>query len=128
MHGPDGLVAVGNALAQVANELAIELGNRVAHGVGHVDGGCTLLDDGLDHARQKIGFAAIAVLRAEFDVFDEIAPEAHRLLGLLQHLLGCHAQLFLHVQRTGGDESVNASAVGPLQGLGRTRDVAVVGA
>src|SRR2546429_5615192 len=51
---PDRLVAVGHALAQVLDEGAVELGNGIAHGVGHVDRGCALGDHGLDDAAQEI--------------------------------------------------------------------------
>ena len=97
MHGPDSLVAVGHALAQIANEFTIQLGNRIAHGIGHIDGGGAFVDHRLDHAAQEVGLAAVAVFGAELDVLDQITAKAHRLLGLFQHLLGCHAQLFLHV-------------------------------
>ena len=108
MHRPDGLVAIGNALTQRFDEVAVQLRNCVAHRIGHVDGGCALGDDCLQHTAQKIWLAAVTVLRAELDVGHQIAGKAYRLLGLLQHLLRSHAQLLLHVQRRRGDEGVNA--------------------
>ncbi|MNS97555.1 hypothetical protein D3C72_1318920 [compost metagenome] len=127
MHRPDRLVAVGNALAQHLDEVAVQLRNGVADGVGHVDGGGALVDHGLEHAAQEVGVAAVAVFGAELDVGDLVAREAHGQLGLLMHLVGRHAQLLLHVQRRGRDEGVDAPTRRALQGLGRARDVAVVG-
>ena len=128
VHRPDRLVAVGDALAQVADEVAEQLGHRVADGVGDVDRGRTFVDHGLEHAAQEVGVGAVAVLGRELDVVAQVAREAHRQLRLLEHLLGRHAQLLLHVQRAGGDEGVDARARRALQRLGGARDVAVVGA
>ena len=110
MHRPDRLVGVGNALAQVADELAVQLGDRVAHGVGDVDRGRAFGDHRLEHAAQEVGVGAVAVLGRELDVAAQVAREAHRQPGLLEHLVGRHAQLLLHVQRAGGDEGVDARA------------------
>jgi hypothetical protein len=46
---------------------------------------------------------------------------------LLKHLVGRHAQLFLHVQCRGGDKRVNATPFGAFEGLGRARNIAVIG-
>ena len=99
VHGPNGFVAVGHAFTQRFNEIAIQLWNGIADGVGHVDGGGAFTNHGLDHAAQKIHIAAVPIFGAEFDIGTQIACEPHRLHGLLQHLVGSHAQLFFHVQR-----------------------------
>jgi hypothetical protein len=128
VHAPDRAAAVGDALAQRADELAVQLGHGVAHGVGDVDRGGALGDHGLEHAAQEVGVAAVAVLGTELDVVAVLPREAHRQLRLLEHLLARHAQLLLHVQLAGGDEGVDARAGRPLQRLGGAADVAVVGA
>ena len=127
MHRPDGLVAVGNALTQCLDELAVQFRNRVPHSVGHVDRGGTLGNDRFEHTAQKIRIAAVPVFRAELDVCHQIARKSHRLTRLLQHLLRCHAQLLFHVQRRRGDERMDAPVVGALQGLGCARNVTVIG-
>ena len=107
--------------------MAIQLGNGVANRIRDVDGGGALVDDGLDHAGQKVDLAAVTVFGAEFDVGAQVAGKAHGLFGLLQHLLGRHAQLFLHVQWRCGNEGMNTATVRTFQGLSRTRNVTVVG-
>jgi hypothetical protein len=99
VHAPHRLVAVGDALAQVADELAVQLGHRVAHGVGDVERGGAFGDHGFQHAAQEVGVGPVAVLGRELDVGAQVARKAHRQLGLLEHLVGRHAQLLLHVQR-----------------------------
>ena len=64
--------------------------------------------DRLEHAAQEVRVGAVAVLGRELHVGAQVAREAHRQLGLLEHLVGRHAQLLLHVQRAGGDEGVDA--------------------
>jgi hypothetical protein len=61
-------------------------------------------DHGLEHAAQEIHVAAVSIFRAEFDVAHQVAREPDRQLGLLEHLVRCHAQLLLHVQ---GDVAMN---------------------
>ena len=127
MHRPDRFVGVGDALAQSADELTIKLGHRVTHRVGHVDGGGALGDHGLQDAAQEIHVTAVTIFRAELHIAHKVAGKAHRLLGLFKHLVGCHAQLLFHVQGRSGNEGVNASVVGPFEGFGGARDVAVIG-
>ena len=86
------------------------------------------MDHRFNDAAEKINLAAVAILRAELNIPHQVACKTNRLLRLLEHLLGRHTQLFLHVQRAGGNEGVNACPVGSLEGLRRTRNVAVIGA
>ena len=127
VHRPNGFVAVGDALAQSANEFAIQLRNGIAHRVRHIDGGGAFLDDGFDHTAQKVHIAAVAIFRAEFNVIEQVAGKTHRLTGLLKHLVGRHAQLFLHVQGRGGNEGMDAAPFRTFEGLGRSRNISVVG-
>ena len=55
VHRPDRLVGVGDALAQLADELAVQPGIGVADGVRDVDGGRAFGDHGLEHAAQEVG-------------------------------------------------------------------------
>ena len=128
MHAPDGLVAVGHAFTQGLDEVAVELGDRVAHGVGDVQRRRAFLDHRFQHAAQEVHVGPVTILGRELDVAAQVAGEAHRLLGLLEHLVRRHPQLLFHVQRGGRDEGVDARTLRPLQRFGRPRDVAVVGA
>src|SRR5205807_1998550 len=87
-----------------------------------------LLDPRLEHAAEEIDLRAAAVLGRELDVRAMLAREAHREPRLLEHLLGRHAQLLLHVKRAGGDERVDAPGLGVLQRLDATLDIPVIGA
>jgi hypothetical protein len=98
MHRPDGLVGIGNALAQGLDEIAIQLGNGIAHGIRHIDRGGALGNHGLEHPAKEIHVAAVSILRAEFDVTDQIARKPNRQLGLFEHFVRRHAQLLFHVQ------------------------------
>ena len=128
MHRPNRLVAVGYALTQGFDEIAVQLRNGIAYGVGHIDGSGPLVNHRLNHTAQKVHFAAVAVFGAEFNIATQVATKTHRLFGLLQHLLGAHAQLFLHVQRRGGNKGVDAAPIGPLERLGCAGNITVIGA
>ena len=121
------LSLLGTLLAQTPNEVAVELGNAVAHGIGNVDRARAFLDDGFADARQKIDVGSVAILGRELDVATQVAGEPHGLRGLLQNLLARHPQLLLHVEFAGGNEGMDAGPVCTGQGLRRTRNVAVVG-
>jgi hypothetical protein len=120
------LSELGTARA-AADEVAVQLGNGVAHGVGML---MVVAPSAITASTTRPGspFRAVAVLGRELDVVAQVARKAHRQPGLLQHLFGRHAQLLLHVQRAGGDEGVDAAAGGAGQRLGGAADVAVVGA
>ena len=128
VHGPDRLVRVRNPLAQHLDEVAVQLGNRVANGVRHVDGGGAFGNHGFNHAAQKVRVRAVAIFRAELDVTHQVARKARGQPGLLKHLVRRHAQLLLHVQGAGRKEQVQAAGGGRLQRFRGARDVAVVGA
>jgi hypothetical protein len=108
MHRPDRFVGVWNALAKVSNQLTEELGHRIAHRIGDVDGGGALADHVFNDPAQKINIRAAAVFRRKLHVVGELARETHSKPRLFVHLLGRHTEFFLHVQRRGGNEGVNA--------------------
>ncbi len=126
MHRPDCLVAVRNTLAQILDEIAVQLRDGVSHGVGHVDCRGTLVDGGLQHPAQEVHIATVAILRAELHVLYQVACKTYGQLCLLEHLIGAHAQLLLHVQRRGCNEGMDARAIGTFERFRRARDVPVV--
>ena len=83
---------------------------------------------GLEDAAEEIDVGAHRVLGGELDVVGVLARELHRPHRLLDHLVGLHAQLVLHVDGAGGDEGVHAPRVGALDRLARAADVVLVGA
>ena len=127
MHAPNRFIAVGHALAQVFDEIAVQLGNSVAHGVGHVDSGGPFSNHCFNHAAQEIRITAVAIFRAEFDVLHQVAGKTHTAPCLFQHLFRAHAQFFLHVQGTGSNEGMDTCAVGIFERLGSAGNVAIIG-
>ena len=88
VHRPDRLVGVRDrARAGRADELAVQLGDRVADGVGDVDRRRALGDHRLEHAAEEVRVGAVAVLGRELDVAAQVAREAGRQPRLLEHLL-----------------------------------------
>ncbi len=86
------------------------------------------LDHLLEDAAEEIHLRAPGILRRELHVVAVAARQLDRLDRLLDHLLGLHAQLALHVDRRGGDEGVDAALGRVLQGIAGAADIAVVGA
>ena len=123
------LSRVGNALAQRLDEVAVELGHGVAHGVRHVDGGRALGDHGLEHPAQEVHVAAVAVLGRELDVArtgcGRSAPTSfacsNTCSGVMRSFFSmCSGEVAMKVWMRARCRA--------LERLGRTRDVAVVGA
>src|SRR6185503_624981 len=109
-------------------ELAELLRHRVADRVRDVDPRRALADRDLEHAAEEIRLRAARVLGRELDVRAGVLRVADRELGLLDHLLGGHAQLLLHVDRAGGEERVDAPRLCAFQRIDPALDVLVVGA
>ena len=61
VHAPNCFVRIRNAGAQVFDEVAIELGHGVAHGVRHVNRGGAFFNHRFNHAAQKIRVTAVPV-------------------------------------------------------------------
>ena len=128
MHREARLVGVRHGLAQLGHELEVFLRHGVADRVRDVDGGGAGLDRGLDAAAQEIELGAGAVLGRPFDVVG-VAPRAgdlrdHHLVDLVRLLL----ELVFHVHRRGGQEGMDALALGRLDRLGAAVDVLEGGA
>jgi hypothetical protein len=64
----------------------------------------------VEYAHQEIDVGAHRIFGRKLDIVRVLACPADRLDGLLDHLIGRHAQLLLHVDRAGRDEGVDAAA------------------
>ena len=127
VHAPDGLVAVGNTLTQGFDESAVQLRYGVANRIGNIDGGGAFFDDCFNNLAEKIHFTAISIFGAEFHIGAQAACLAYGHLGLFQHLLGRHAQFFLHMQGAGGDKGVDAATGSVFQCFASAGDIAFIG-
>ncbi len=72
---------------------------------------------------QEIFLGAGRILGGELDVVDVRARQGHVLVHRFQHLLAAHAQLVFAMQRTGGQEQVQARTGGGLHGTQRGLDI-----
>ena len=117
------LVGIRYPLADHLDEREIFLRHRVADGIGDVDGGGAGIDRSLDAAAEEVVLGAGAVLARPFDVVGVVARAGdlrdHHLVDLVRLLL----QLVLHVHRRGGQEGVDAVALGRPDRLGAAVDV-----
>ena len=127
MHRPHHLVRIRHAGDQLLDRLGELAGQVVTDGIRHVDRRGTGLDDLLEDAAQEIQFGASCVLGRKLDVVGVVTRPADRLHGLLDDLIGRHAQLFLHVDRAGSDECMDATGSCRPDGLAGTADVVLVG-
>ena len=128
MHRPDRLVGVGHALAQRADELAVQLGHGIAHGVGDVDR-ASRLRRSPPRARGtgspvRSGSRPRARTRRRRTGCARSAPPAGPARSTCS---GVMRSFFSMCSARGGDEGVDARPRRALQGLGSARDVAVVG-
>ena len=89
-------------------------------------------------AARNVAIRARRVLGRELDLVGPLRRVGNRPADALEHLIGCEAELALHVQGARGDEDVHAPVVGALEcrdcgvdvtrrragerGNGRTRD------
>ena len=125
VHGEDRLVDVRDPLAQHGDQAGELVGHGIADRVRDVDGAGAGGDRRFDAAAQEVAVAARSVLARPFDVVGEAARVRNALDDALVDLVRLQLQLVLHVQRTGGDEGVDAPARG---GRDRFRHLLDVGA
>ena len=97
-------------------------------GVGDVQRSCARIHRGLQHVAHEIEVGPRGVLGTELHILGVLAGPTHRRGGLGQHLVRTHLELVFHVGRAGGDEGVDASLGGRLNGLPAPVDVLVGGA
>ena len=126
MDGPHGAIGIRNPLAQRFDQRAELPRHRVADGVGNVDRRRTRGDRRLQQPAQEVGLGAPRILRRELDVVRVFARPADCLDRLLEHLVGRHPQLHLHVDRRARDERVDAHRLRGSQRVTGATDVVLV--
>ena len=107
---PDHLVAAGYTGDQGAHVFLPHGRNAVTDSVGHVDGGGTSLDYGVEDTHKEVHVRADCIFGGKFNVVGVFAGDPDRLDGGFDHLVRRHPQLLLHVDRAGGDEGVDTAA------------------
>ena len=88
MNGEDSLVRVGDALDQIANEVAKLVGQVVADRIGNIDGSRTFRDHRFNHATQKIGFRTTCIFGRELYIIGILARHTYRGYRGFNHLVG----------------------------------------
>src|SRR5207245_4286643 len=94
-----------------------------ADGVGNVDRRRALLDRGLDDLGHELDVGAASVLGGELDVVAVLLRVRDRRSRLPEHVLASGLELTLDVDVRGGDEGVDARALGVLDGVPGCVDV-----
>ena len=128
MHADDGAVDIAHVLAQVGDALAHFGWRRVANGIGHVEGAGAGVDHRGHHLGQVLGFRTHRVFGGKFHVVAQLAGAADAGDGVVDDLLLAHGQLVFAMQRTGGDEDVDARLLRGFQRPGGRFDVAELAA
>ena len=128
MGREDRLVGIRHARDHLAEHRGIFLRNGIADRVGQVDRRGAGLDRGVDAANQIVDRRAGRVHRRPLDILDEVARLLHRGGDDVEHLLLALAHLVREMDRRGGDEGVDARALGDADRLAGAGDVARDGA
>ena len=120
----DRALELGHLGAQVREEIAHLVRQRVADGVGDVDGPGSGREHGPDELRQKRPIGARRVHRRELDVADGAMGARDHAGRELEHVVVVAAELVGELHLAGVDEDVNPGAGGAGHRLGGRVDVA----
>ena len=123
VNGNDRLVDIGDPVHDLGDDAAEFGRNRVAHGIGNIDGGGARVDRFLDHAAELIDRGAPCVFAGEFDVVRIFSRLLHGGDAHGEHVVEGLAELVLHMYRGRGDEGVYSEVLGGLQCLSGHVDV-----
>ena len=110
VHGPDGLIGIGNVLAEVSDKGTVTFGHGVTHRIGNIDGRGTGVNHGFADAVEKFRIRAVAVFSGKFNVVGVLGAGPHGGHGALKHFVRRHAQFCLHVQGRRCNKGVNTAA------------------
>ena len=83
-----------------------------AYRIGKIDRGRTCFDDCIGDLFHEADIRSSCILAAELHILDESTCIGDGIDGALDHFIGFHLELMLHVDRTCGDESMNALVSG----------------
>ena len=122
------LVDGRDALTDFREHAAVILGCGVADGVRHVDGGSACLNSHAYHFDEEVAIGTGCVFRRELDVVDQRAGKADGFRGEVESLLTADFELVFKVQIAGGEEDMDAGAVGKLDRAGSHFNVFFFGA
>ena len=120
------LVQFGHVRVERGEDLPVLLRRRVADGIGDVDRRGAGGQRGAHDLCHELRAGARGVLAGEFDVRDLRPGVGNSIAGLLDDLLGRHAELVLHVEVARRDEDMEAGTLSVLEGLPRRVDVALL--
>ena len=107
---PNDGVGAFDAFDQLTDALAPQIGDAVPHRIRHIKRLGAGLDRRLEHAAEEVHVRANRVFRRKLNVVGELAGELDCGDGRLDHLVGLHAQLLLHVDGRSGDKGVDPLA------------------
>ena len=125
--GGDDVVTLHD-VAHIGQTLGVLGGHAVADGVGDVERGGAVVDRDLQHLAHELEVGPRRIFRRELDIGRVLAGTGHCGGGLGLHLIGGHAQLVGHVRLARGDEHMDATPGGGLDGLPAAVDVLERGA
>ncbi len=125
VRGEDDVCSVdgGNALTHLGKHAAVFLGGGVANSVWHVNGGGSSFNCDADHLDKEVSVGAGGIFRRELDILDVGAGETNGFGGEVESFLTADLELVLEMQIAGGEEDMDAAAVGELQGASSHFDV-----
>ena len=112
-----------NALSKHSDDFGAFVGSRVADGIGDVDCSRPGLDSSLHSAAKEIVLSSRAVFRRPLDVVGVLSSARDGCDDSIDHRVGIHFQLVLHMDRRSGDERVNSWSLGAFKRFGSSVDV-----
>ena len=118
--GQDDILHTGDMLADIGDQRCVLLRRHVADGVRNIQCGRTALNGSLQYAAQEVRIGTGCILCGELDVGDILLCVSDVMCDTLQDIILGHAQLVLHMNRTGRNKGMDAR-------IGRVLDCIVSG-
>ena len=114
VNADHGLIDVGHAFFERANDIAVLRRRGVANRVGNVDGGGAGRDGGFDDLAEEIDFGAGGVFGREFDVVAIADGALHAGDRAVNDFVLIHLEFELAMDGAGGEEDVDPRRRGRL--------------